>query len=465
MSLTALAFASLFGAGLMLAFYRPIFGLGTYVWTFYSNPSGAWWGVDLPDLRWSLVAALVTLVASMIADMSAPSVSRIPTDAPGGARPGAGDARPFWLLSAFVGWMWIQALWAVDADRHLIGCILFTKLLVLYVLIRRIVRDAQTLEIFAWIHVLGAFTWGWIAFRTDVQGRFEPILGPAMDDANALGFQLVTATAFAGFMFIGLRGAKRWLVFATLPFLLNVIILTASRSALLGLAAAGVAALWQTPKEKRRVAYGCAALGVVLLIRLAGSELFWERTATLAVKDIEALDASAASRFDIASANWRMFVDHPLGAGYMGNAALSPGYLPESLLGDTGVRSAHNTFLAVLVDVGAPGFILFVLLLVNALATLFRLKRLDKTGLPTELGIYRAATGAGLAAFCVSGQFLNLLPAEVWVWLVALLAALNLMAHTLPRRPPEAQSAPSPPNLVFTPLPAAYASNRPRIGR
>ena len=66
MSLTGLAFLPLYVGALILAFRRPVYGLCAYVWTFYASPSTSWWGQDLPDLRWSITAAVITLIASLL---------------------------------------------------------------------------------------------------------------------------------------------------------------------------------------------------------------------------------------------------------------------------------------------------------------------------------------------------------------------------------------------------------------
>src|SRR5262245_28767941 len=64
--LTAIAFAGVFALALVLAFVRhPIFGLGAYLLAFFNHPPDRWWGQSLPDLRWSLLAAAVTLVAAL----------------------------------------------------------------------------------------------------------------------------------------------------------------------------------------------------------------------------------------------------------------------------------------------------------------------------------------------------------------------------------------------------------------
>ena len=137
------------------------------------------------------------------------------------------------------------------------------------------------------------------------------------------------------------------------------------------------------------------------------------------------MEASAYSRLEVAKANWQMFVDHPLGAGYRGNVWLSPDYLDERWLSTGDRRAAHNTFLAVLVDGGIPGILLFCSLLGWVLLRIWAMKRLDKHDLAVTLGSYRAAVGSAIFAYVVAGQFANFLIAEVGIWMMALTSALD----------------------------------------
>jgi hypothetical protein len=333
------------------------------------------------------------------------------------------------LLLIFVVWIWIQSLWAVQPDDHLDGAILFTKYLVLCAVLFTLLRDERALTLFAWAHVLGCFLWGWIAFQSNVSGRFEVVLEPSVDDSNLLGFHLTTGLAMSGFLFLTSGKSGRILALITLPFILNTIILTASRSALIGLIAAGAASVLLAPKRQRFVVVTSGLLGCLLLTMLAKDDLFWSRVATLQVTERSEMDASVTSRIAVADANWQMFLDHPFGVGHKGNAALSPDYMPlEILAAGKGprTRAAHNTLLAVLVDQGFPGFLLFISLIVWAAVKLLQLRKLDHVGLPTTLGGFRAAIGAGLAAYVAAGQFVNLLKVEVFFWLLALVAVLDV---------------------------------------
>lgn len=335
----------------------------------------------------------------------------------------------FGLLCLFTAWMWLQSLWAIDPDLHFEGCILFTKYVILFFVVERLVATEASLELFSWAHVGGCFWWGWQAYRYNGTGRLELEFGPGVADSNTLGFHLVTGLAFAGLMLVALPRRRRFLLLGMIPFILNGVILTASRGATLAMAAAAGGTLAFAPRLRRWVVYGGAALGIVLFLQLAGSELFWQRMGTMKVEEGEDLEASAASRFDIASANWRMFLDHPMGVGYRGNVALSGLYMPQWVLTAAGDRAAHNTYLAVLVDEGAPGLLLFVGLHLWALISLIKLKRLDRSGLSATLGVYRGAVAGGLIAYVVAGLFTNFITAEVGIWLLALIFPLSCLSR------------------------------------
>jgi hypothetical protein len=364
------------------------------------------------------------------------------------------------MLVVYAGWMWVQSIWAVDPDIHFEGAVAFTKFAILYAILFQLLRTRETMEFFAFAHAAGCTLWGWTAATKEVSGRFEAFLGPGVDDSNMIGIHMITGLALAGFLFLTTKGVKRWAAFGMLPLILNVIVLTASRSAQLGLVVAGVVGIVLAPKSKRRVVLACAPLAVVLLLLLAQNEVFWDRAATIqeSVGDERGMESSALSRYTIAEANLRMAQDYPLGAGYRGNETLSAYYIPpEFLATESSTRSAHNTILAILVDQGSPGVVLFTVLVAWGAARLIALLFLDKLGLPAELGGFRAAIGASLAALLVSGQFVNVLHLEVSIWLIAMLGALDSMCAEWRRRnvpaPADASLRPAGPQKSPSDLP------------
>ena len=120
MSLTLLAFVGFYVGLLVLALGRnPIFGLYAYLLAYYGHPPGSWWGDPLSDVRWSLIAAIVTLMGTL----------RVKKD----------ESQSDWyadtptkLLIAFSIWLWIQHLWALDLHEQTVLAVLYTKYVVLF---------------------------------------------------------------------------------------------------------------------------------------------------------------------------------------------------------------------------------------------------------------------------------------------------------------------------------------------
>jgi O-antigen ligase len=411
MSITAAVVIAAYFAGLLVSFYEPIGALFSYLWIFYNDPTTNWWGNQVPEWRYSLIAAAVAMLVSL------------------GRR---GSSVSWWshtpnkIILFYALWMWIQTPWALDLTLHLDGAILFTKYAALSYVIYKIAPDERRIEWFLWAHVAGCFIFGWLAFEADVVTRLETIGGPGVDDSNLLAAHMVTGLVAAGFLFLKTPGWRRWIAFGSLPFIMNTLILTQSRGGFLALLTAGLAAWYLAPTRYRKVVTIAGVLACVLLLILS-NDIFWDRIATVLHHED---DASAESRIRFLGPQFRMFLDHPFGVGHAGNELLSPQYMPTDLLASlTGRRSAHNTFMAALVDQGIVGGLFLLGLYAWGIQAFLRMKRLDKKGLPPSLGMLRAAIGAGLASMIVSGLFLNLLKTEVQIWLISLATSLIVLCN------------------------------------
>ena len=371
MALSGFIFLIAYLSGLALAFIRrPIFGLYTYIAVFYVHPPSRWWGAFLPDLRWSLLAAIVTLIA----------IARLPADP---ARPPWHSTTPARLLIAFTAWIWIQNVWALDPVMHKELSVLYTKYVLLFYLVYRLVQTPEQLRVFLLVHLAGCAYLGLLGYLSPVSGRLEGVGGPGIDEANSLAMQLGTALIASAMVILVSRGWRFWFCLLATPFILNAIVLAGSRGAFLALVVAGLALWYLKPPTHRKTFYGLAALGLVL-IGLLAHDAFWERMGTMkaAVDESEELDTSAESRLVLISAQWRMAAEHPLGAGHRGTEELSPLYLEEKYMSGTNDpdqvrrRSSHNTFMTVLVEQGVPGAVLFTMLWIWCLRAAKRQKRL-----------------------------------------------------------------------------------------
>ena len=418
MSLTGVAFVLSYLYGLVRTFTtQPIWGLFVYIAVFYLHPPLRWWGKDLPDLRWSLTAAIVTLLALLGATRRSDEVSW--------------TAYPVVkIVIAYVVWMWIQYPWA--NPEHMEGLILLSKYVALIYIIYRLVDSEKTLQDFALAHVLGCFYFGLLALDALGEGRLELIGGPGVNDSNTLGMHVTTGIFFAASLLLSLRGWKRWAVMAMVPVLANCVVQTESRGAFLGAVIGGFVYFLSSPRRHRSVIIGLGTVCVFVLLAYTPMT-YWQRMSSIdkGIENAEERDKSAESRVVIVKAQWEMFKDHPLGLGFNSTAYLSRAYLDTEWLTAArnedietqGARASHNTLMSTLVDQGVPGIVLALAAIVAILRMATELNRSQLATDNSSIGLMRAAICSSLASIFVSGMFTNYLKAEVQLWMIALLVA------------------------------------------
>lgn len=411
--LTAAAFLIAYFSGCLLALVRhPIYGLVTYVGVFYLHPPSRWWGVLVPSLRWSFLAAGITLLAVMLrrSDDQGPRLFEF------GLMPG---------LFIFIGWLSLQSLWALDQTMHFELLSLTTKYVLLIVLIYKCIDSTAHLKYFLWAHAGGCFYLGMIAFNQYLGGRFEGFGGPGIDEANAASLQVVTGIVVTFALFLSGRWTEKTPAIGIMPFLLNVLVTTISRSGFLALGVAGLLFNFFAPKDQTGRIRLLTIVGMGLFVFLT-NPMYWDRIDTLLVagKEVEG-ENTGTDRLVLITAQLRMFSVYPLGCGHRCTAVLSPDYLDEQYLtGEEGrlARSSHNTVMSLLVEQGIPGIILYFLLLIWIARIVFRLRPLrDSFGI---LASTYAATVAILGAIVVGDLFVDYLKFEARAWFLALLMVL-----------------------------------------
>jgi O-antigen ligase len=442
MSVTALVFLAAFGCALLLALVRsPVWGLYAYVATFYLHPVDRWWGAGLPELRWSLIAALVTILAA----------ARMPKDPLRPPWPRSTGARFVILMTA---WLWIQSLWALSPADHFELCLLYSKYIALFYLMYRLLDSPTAIRNFMAAHVLGCLYLGLLVLEQPEGGRLESVGGPGIDEANALGMHLATG-AFSAAALLGLRGTSLWLKslgVLSLPLILNGLIQTGSRGAFLSVAAAGLVFLYLNPAELRGRWVALALVGLVALLPMVPAK-YWDRIGTIAVaaEDTGQADTSAQTRVALLAAQWQMFLSYPLGSGHRGTAYLSPRYLAEEQLsrsaGDPAgrrARSSHNTAMTALAEHGIPGITLFGIVVLWAARTLRRPGGAGGQPPDPARQVLLATTGATLTVVLVAGLFTDYIKAEAFIWGLAWLSVLDGLPSTTGSQSPSEYPAPKP---------------------
>jgi O-antigen ligase len=434
LSLTGLAFLVAFAIGCLMAFARhPAYGWLTYVGVFFLNPPSRWWGQGfLLDFRWALIAAAVTLLAMLIHRRKLPPA--IPF-----LRHGVALA-----YVAFIIWLGVQKLWALDPVSHHELFVYYIKFgLVLYLGYR--CMDAEKhLHMFLWVHVLGCFYFGWIAFTSYEGGRFEDFGGPGLSEANAGALTIVTGVLAAGALLLVSKNRQRVILILMIPIIVNALVTTISRSGFLAAGLGGIIFNFFAPGEFRKRIRVFSILALVMFGMLAGPA-YWERIRSIEKlgEEVEGVD-TGAGRLVIMAAQMQMFADHPLGCGATCTAVLSSQYMDDKHLVGEGAeraRASHNTFFTMLVEHGIPGatFYVFVALwILKTVRKLWRALRQQSGLLPTALPAFAGMAGAVF----MCDMFATYAKFEVRIWIIAgLMAMWNLTASAAKSTAPEARGS------------------------
>lgn len=410
MSVPAAVFVLAYIAGVLLALVRhPIYGLLTYVAAFYIHPPSRWWGQGwMFDVRWSLIAAAVTLLALI--------VRRTPSSAPV-FRSGA-----LWAFVAFVAWVGLQSFWALDPEAHADLLSYYLKFVLVIVMICKCIETEQHLRLFLWCHVLGCFYLGWLAFTSYSGGRLDGVGGPGIDEANAAGLQVVTGILVSGSLFLGGQPRTRLGLLGVIPILVNGLVTTISRSGFLAAGIGGVVYNLFTPDKYRRAVRFLSVLAVVLF-GLLTSDTYWDRISTIKYQgeDVEGVD-TGGGRLEIIAAQWQMFKARPLGCGHMCTTVLSPSFIEDRFLTQGG-RASHNTFMTMLVDHGIPGAAFYVMMLAWIYRSLRQVARCLGGGEGFLATVLPAIAGV-LAAVTIGDLFVQYPKFEARFWFVSLLIVM-----------------------------------------
>jgi hypothetical protein len=444
MTVTGIAFAIAYFIGIGLALFRnPVFGLFTYVAVFYLHPPSRWWGAFLPDLRWSFLAAGVTLLAIWL------------SRSPGRMRRSWITTTPAKIMIAYLIWFWIESLWALDGALHNSAAILVTKYVLVFYMVYRLIDTPKLTTDFLLAHVAGCLYLGILGHQMGAPGgRLDGVGGPGIDDSNTLGMQLATGVVVAAMLSLHVRGWRLALCILSIAFSLNALVLTGTRGGFLALLAGGLMLAYLKPFAYRRLFYVYGLMGVLALGYVA-SDQFWERMATTKVAaagDAEQMDTSAYSRIEIIKAQIEMSKRFPFGAGHRGSEILSPEYLEAKYLTETGARSSHNVLMTLLVEEGIPGALLFFAMVGWTAFTLRDLKRNSRGPGNVTRAVQAAAVGGALMVVLVGGLFADFSQCEVQIWMLALLAGLarsSTRMETKEHRPPAQTPLPlaEPPTL------------------
>ena len=97
-----------------------------------------------------------------------------------------------------------------------------------------------------------------------------------------------------------------------------------------------------------------------------------------------------------------------MGAGTGAFIALSPSYIPLDIdSGGSRNRAVHSTWFQVLTEVGYPGTLVFIMMIVRSFLLLLKIKRYSERYQKTELYFFSTVLQAGFISFLVAATFLD----------------------------------------------------------
>lgn len=269
-----------------------------------------------------------------------------------------------WAL-AFVLWSWASVFWSLEPEATISRAFTYTQLLIVAWLICQLYVQGQRLKALMWAYVLGAWFSVLGTFWSYVQGTEVAFRRYAAEgfDPNDLSFYLNTAIVMASYLGVRssnfLTGLISW---SFIPFASATVLLTASRSGALGMAMALVFVLLALNKQERRwraLRLALLGLGGYLLATLVPQYSFMR---LFSISE-ELSSGTLNHRTVIWHAGLEVFADYPL----LGTGAGTFRFAVRPYLGLD--AAPHNVFLAVAVEGGVIGLLLWLAMLVVSFTT------------------------------------------------------------------------------------------------
>ncbi len=390
------------------AFYVLLF----YLWNGYFRPEEWVWSSLLYQLRLSLAIGSLLIVASL------PHFKRIRL------------TPELALILLFFGQSTVSLLLSRHIDPATTFWIEFLKVIVVSALITVLVDDAGKLRL---AFVVIAFSLGLEAAK---QGWAQLIFNPGAPNVNthpvlgdnngiAMGMMMLVP------IFLGLARTteNKWERRLHYFFMVGVLYRGLSTYSRGGLLAAATVGLILLARSKYRVRGLVAVVVLAVGIGAVMPQEFWDRMGTITASEDDR-DASAASRLYFWELAAEMAADHPMtGVGFNSYRYEYSTY--DRTAGQFGdIRAVHSVWFGVLADLGYPGIIIFVALLVRIFLSLRRSRANAILSGRTDLETYASSLEVSLVAFVVGGTFLTAHYLEMLWHFMALTVALGLISRT-----------------------------------
>ena len=406
--------------GAVGALQTPFWGVLLYYTLAVLRPQHLWeWALD-GSIRWSLLAAVITLVSFWLhlSKLISRSVLNV----------------MICMILLYALLVLFSTITAFNPQIAQGWAIEYAKVLVIAIVASIVIEHFWQIKLLALmiLLMLGYIAWE-INFLYFFQGGRLNIFhyGYGGLDNNGAGLLLAMGIPFAYcFALTPTKSIWRWwpiIVFALLGLvMMHAVMMTYSRGAML---ASSVGIIWVLVHHRPRWQSVSAAVCLILVLALmAGPQIRERFLSTTAYKT----DASAQSRFDSWAAAWQIAWENPvLGKGIRNSNQYTVNYGADKM-----GRTIHNQYLQIAADTGIPAASIYLFMLGYGMWNFRRARMMCRDALKSaddedKSTINHAsriclASQASLLIFIFDGMFLSLEMFETpWLLLV--------MAGVLPR--------------------------------
>lgn len=318
--------------------------------------------------------------------------------------------REMGLAGALAGWAILTvplSYWPGGSVSFLLG--LYFKSLALFWLLANTVNTPARLHRLVWAVTLMAVPICGAAVTNFLSAHFLPGLtqgsnriagydAPLTANPNDLALTVNLLIPLGVALFLTVRRSTLRTLLGTV-ILLDVVavILTFSRGGFVTLAAITAIYVWKwRGRAERRWAWGAIVLALACLPLLPSG--YVDRLSTITDMESDATGSSRLRWIELVS-GVRFVAGHPIVGTGIGMNALA-------LRSETNWRTIHNAYLQYAVELGLPGLMLFLLLLVGCIRSVVLVQR-RSAQVPALRGLFHIAEGVqiSLLAFAVAALF------------------------------------------------------------
>ena len=239
-------------------------------------------------------------------------------------------------------------------------------------------------------------------------------------DPNDMALLFVTTIPFAFFLIHSSGRRGRILLALTIALLLAGLAVTESRGGFLGLCVIALFIFLRGSRQARKLALLIAGIGF-LLFTFAAPRTFWDRISTIYNYERDYNLREDGGRIAVWKKGLQMIAANPItGVGIgcfpLEHAALSGSRLP---------MAAHNSLIQVSAELGVPGLILFLGIIMFSIRRARRIRLEAGRGL-TEPNLlwFASAVEVAFVGFTISGFFLSHAYSPIFCFLTGMAGAL-----------------------------------------